>query len=179
MAANPARNMANRSAGVRDKTPFHQFLVDIPAKDAQGKLLPEISAAVPLPPGSADKAVQSYNFRMCFSEAADRIPFAKPADYDPHRYELLARLIEARTKAEGHPPALGTLMKIDRLPNGTTDVNNNGAFSTDYIGGSWEYPNATYAQTRRNLAGSQELPGWSVLLPRERTGASRQPSARR
>jgi hypothetical protein len=133
-------------AGVRDKTPFHQFLVDVPAKDATGKLLPEISSAVLPPPGTADKAVQAYNFRMCFSAAPDRIAFAKPSNYDPRRYELLARLIEARTTAEGHPPALGTLMKIDRLPNGTTDVNNNGAFSTDYIGGSWEYPNASYAK---------------------------------
>ena len=133
-------------AGVRDKTPFHQFLVDVPAKDAQSKLLPEIRDAAPGPPGSADKAMQAYNFRMCFSTAADRVPFAMPAGYDAHRYELLARLIEARTKTDGHAPALGTLMKIDRLPNGATDVNNNGAFSTDYIGGSWEYPNASYAQ---------------------------------
>lgn len=133
-------------AGVRDKTPLHQFLVDVSPTDAQGKLLPEISAAVPPPPGSADKAVQSYNFRMCFSGAPDRIAFAKPAGYDPHRYELLARLIEARTKAEGRTPALSTLLKIDRLPNGTADVNNQGAFSTDYIGGSWDYPTASYAK---------------------------------
>jgi uncharacterized Zn ribbon protein len=133
-------------AGVRDKTPFHQFLVDVSAKDAAGKLLPEIGAAVPSSPGAADKAVQSYNFRMCFSAAPDRIVFAKPAGYDPQRYGLLSRLIDARTKAEGHVPALGTLMKIDRLPNGTTDINNNGAFSTDYIGGSWDYPNASYAK---------------------------------
>jgi hypothetical protein len=133
-------------AGVRGTTPFHQFLVDIPARDGQGALLPEISAASPPPPGSADKAVQAYNFRVCFSAAADRIPFVKPAAYEPHRYELLTRLIEARTKAEGRAPALGTLLKIDNLPNGATDVNNNGAFSTDYIGGSWDYPNATYAQ---------------------------------
>jgi hypothetical protein len=133
-------------AGVRDKTPLHQFLVDVPAKDAAGKLLPEISTAVPPPPGSADKAVQSYNFRMCFSGASDRVAFTKPAGYDPHRYELLARLIEARTKAEGRTPTLSTLLKIDRLPNGTADVNNQGAFSTDYIGGSWDYPNASYAK---------------------------------
>ena len=133
-------------AGVRDKTPLHQFLVDVPARDAAGKLWPEISAAAPPAPGTADKAVQAYNFRMCFSAAADRVPFAKPAGYDPKRYQLLARLIEARMKAEGKPPALGTLMKIDRLPNGTTDVNNNGAFSTDFIGGSWDYPNASYTK---------------------------------
>jgi hypothetical protein len=133
-------------AGVREKTPLHQFLVDVSPYDANGKLLPEISPATLPPPGTADKAVQSYNFRMCFTAAPDRIAFAKPASYDPHRYELLARLIQARTKAEGKPPALKTLMKIDPLPNGATDVNNNGAFSTDYIGGSWTYPNATYAQ---------------------------------
>jgi len=133
-------------AGVRDRTPLHQFLVDVPARDSQGKLLPEISAQTPAAPGSADKAVQAYNFRMCFSEAADRVAFSKPPGYDPRRYELLAKLIEARTKAERKTPALGTLMKIDRLPNGTTDINNNGAFSTDFIGGSWSYPNASYAE---------------------------------
>jgi hypothetical protein len=133
-------------AGVRDKTPFHQFLVNIPAKDAGGRLLPETRPDPPGPPGSANKAVQAYNFRMCFSDAAGRIAFAKPAGYDPHRYELLARLLEARTKAEGKPPALGTLISIDRLPNGIADINDNGAFSTDYIGGSWQYPNASYAQ---------------------------------
>jgi len=91
-------------AGVRDKTPLHQFLVDVSPTGANGKLLPEISPATPPPPGTADKAVQSYNFRMCFTAAPDRIAFAKPAGYDPHRYELLARLIEARTKAEGSHP---------------------------------------------------------------------------
>jgi hypothetical protein len=129
-------------AGVRDQTPLHQFLVNISPYKADGTLLPEISTNKPGVPGSADKAVQAYNFRMCFSEAADRIPFAKPSGYDPKRYELLARLIAATNPT----PPLGKLMKIDRLPNGVTDINNNGAFSTDYIGASWTYPNAGYAQ---------------------------------
>jgi hypothetical protein len=80
------------------------------------------------------------------TEASDRIPFAKPPGYDAARYELLARFLAARQKTEGKAPAIGTVMKIDRLPNRKTDVNNNGAFSTDYIGGSWGYPNGTYAQ---------------------------------
>ena len=74
----------------------------------------------------------------------NRRPFPKPAKYDAARYALLVRLIEARTKEEKRSPALGTLMKIDRLPNGKTDVNNNGAFSTDFLGASWDYPDATY-----------------------------------
>jgi hypothetical protein len=133
-------------AGVRDRTPLHQFLVDIPARDAQGKLLAEISNATLLPAGSADKAVQAYNFRMCFTEAADRVRFVKPEGYDPRRYELLAKLVAGRTKAEGKVPALATLLSIGRVPNGTTDINNNGAVSTDFIGGSRDYPNATYAR---------------------------------
>lgn len=133
-------------AGVRDRTPFHQFLADIPAKDGGGHLLPEISSASLPAPGSADKAVQAYNFRNCFTQAADRVAFARPEGYDSRRYELFARVIAARTKAEGHVPALNTVLSIGRLPNGTTDINNNGAFSTDYIGGSWSYPQASYAE---------------------------------
>lgn len=35
------------------------------------------------------------------------------------------------------------------MPNRKTDTNNNGAFSTDYIGGNYEYPNADYAARDR------------------------------
>ena len=137
-------------AGVRDRTPYHQFLVDIPARDAAGKLLPEVSSRQLPPPGTADKAVQAYNFRMCFTDvAANRVTFAKPAGYDSARYQLLARLIRARTQAEGRVPPLNSLMTVSRIPNGKTDINNNGAFSTDYIGGSWNYPDATYAERER------------------------------
>jgi hypothetical protein len=134
-------------AGVRDKTPFHQFLLDISPKDSRGNLLPEISAAPPEPPGSADKRVQAYNYRMCFSDVPEnRRAFPRPAAYDAGRYALLARLITALQQKDGRVPPLGSFLKIDRLPNGKSDVNNNGPFSTDYIGGSYQYPDASYAQ---------------------------------
>jgi hypothetical protein len=137
-------------AGVRDRTPYHQFLVDVPARDDAGNLLPEISSRQLPPPGTADKAVQSYNYRMCFTDiAANRVAFAKPAGYDPARYQLLARLIRARMQPEGRAPELSSLLKIDRIENGKADVNNNGAFSTDYLGGSWNYPDASYAERAR------------------------------
>ncbi len=132
-------------AGVRDRTPLHQFLVDIPA--SEDKLLPEISTRKLPAPGTADKAVQSYNYRMCFSEVPEnRVPFAKPAGYDPARYTLFARLLAARVAKEGKAPILNSVLKVDRIPNGKADVNNQGAFSTDFIGGSWDYPDATYAR---------------------------------
>jgi hypothetical protein len=134
-------------AGRREQTPFHQFMVDVSPKDDTGRLLPEISPAQPAPVGASDSGVQSYNYRMCFSNvASNRVAFAKPPAYDAGRYALLARLIAARTKAEGRVPALRSLLKIDPLPNGKADINNNGAFSTDFIGGSWGYPEAGYAK---------------------------------
>ncbi len=137
-------------AGARDRTPFHQFLVDIPARDENGRLLAEISAGAPEMPGSANRHVQTYNFRMCFSEVPEnQAPFARPAGYDAARYTLLARLIAARTAAEHKVPPLATLLSIDRIPNGKADINNNGAFSTDYIGASWTYPDGTYAERER------------------------------
>jgi hypothetical protein len=133
-------------AGVRDRTPFHQFLVDVSPYDVEGRLLPGISARRPPAPGTADKAVQAYNFRMCLSEAENRVAFAAPAGYDARRYAVLARLLQARAKAEGRAPTLDSVIKVDRLPNGKTDINNQGPFSTDFIGGSWDYPDASYAR---------------------------------
>jgi hypothetical protein len=40
-------------------------------------------------------------------------------------------------------------MKPDLLRNGKTDTNNNGAFSTDYIGGNYGYPDGSYAERAR------------------------------
>ena len=47
----------------------------------------------------------------------------------------------------GSPPTLGELFLIrDDLPWFKADFNNRGPFSTDYIGKSWDYPNAGYAR---------------------------------
>ena len=133
--------------GVRGETPFHQFLVDISPYDAAGKLLPEISAAPAGEPGAADRKVQAYNFRMILShDPANQVAYPKPANYDPARYELFARLLDAMRKKLGRASKLGEVISISPIPNQKADMNNNGAFSTDYIGKSWDYPNATYAR---------------------------------
>jgi hypothetical protein len=140
-------------AGVRERTPFHQFLVPISAYDEHHRLLPEVSPEPKGPTGSADKKVQSYNFRMILSDdPSNQVAFPKPPDYDPHRYELLARLLEASAKKLGRAPMLREITLIARIPNHKADFNNNGPFSTDYIGKSWEYPNASYG-TRKQIWG--------------------------
>jgi hypothetical protein len=137
-------------AGVRDKTPKHQFLVRVPAHDEKGRLLPEIQAGPKGEPGQADRKVQAYNFRLCLTDVKEnQVPYPRPKGYDPKRYALLARYIQAFAGANGRPPRMGELMNPIRMPKGKTDTNNNGPFSTDYIGGNWDYPEADYATRAR------------------------------
>lgn len=134
-------------AGVREKTPKHQFLIDIPARDAAGKLFPEVAADRPGPPGSADKRIQAYNFRVIATNvAANRIPWPKPPNYDPRRYELLARLLRGMEQKLNRPQVFHELTLIARIPGGKADFNNQGPFSTDYIGKNYDYPEASYAR---------------------------------
>ncbi|MGH9581514.1 MAG: FAD-dependent oxidoreductase, partial [Bryobacteraceae bacterium] len=68
----------------------------------------------------------------------------EPSHYDPRQLSLLARLIAADVKKNGRPPTMKQFANMEPLPNGKIDLNNNGAFSTDYIGKSWNYPTASY-----------------------------------
>ena len=137
-------------AGVRAKTEGHQFEVNVSPYDAQGSLLPEIDRGSRGEAGAADRKVQAYNYRLCFSDdPANQTPFARPESYNPARYELLARLLAARLQAEAAAPKVSTLLSIISVPNHKADVNNNGPFSTDYLGASWAYPNASYEMRDR------------------------------
>lgn len=94
--------------------------------------------------GSADKRIQAYCYRMCMSRIPENsVPFPKPEGYDEAMFELLFRNYEAGDlRVPLHPgPA----------PNGKTDTNNNGAFSTDNIGMNYDYPEASYEQRDKIL----------------------------
>jgi hypothetical protein len=129
---------------LRDK---HQFPdgVDpyVRPGDPSSGLLPEITGVGVAPDGTGDRKVQAYNFRLAMCQGDDRLPIERPAGYDSARYELLLRLMEKRPWK-----GLGAGFKIDRLVNGKTDWNNQGAFSTDFIGHSWDYPDADYGRRR-------------------------------
>ncbi len=137
-------------AGVRDHTPFHQFRVPVSPLDSHGHLLPEIMPRSPDAVGVGDRRVQAYNFRLCMTkDPANRVAWPQPASYDAARYELLARYLPL-LEAELHRPlTIDDVMKADILQRGKTDTNNNGAFSTDFIGGSYGYPNGRYAERAR------------------------------
>jgi hypothetical protein len=78
----------------------HQFDLPVDPYVTEGNpasgLLPGINPGDPGLIGNADKRVQAYNFRLCLTnDPANRIPFEKPANYDPREYVLLARYLRA------------------------------------------------------------------------------------
>ncbi|MCB9877150.1 MAG: FAD-dependent oxidoreductase [Planctomycetes bacterium] len=89
--------------------------------------------------GAADARVQAYCYRICATDDPDnRLPWPKPEGYDERDYELLLRHFEAgSTMAPWHPVW---------MPNRKTDSNNNGAFSSDWIGGNYDWPTASHAE---------------------------------
>lgn len=113
--------------------------------------------------GSGDNLVQAYNFRLALTKDKDnQIPFQKPEGYDPKQFELLARIIEKEkwTSIESSftREKIGTTEEvihhnggflIKNMPNGKTDVNNFGGFSTDMIGANHAYPEASYLERRK------------------------------
>jgi hypothetical protein len=142
--------------GIRPETPKHQFLVPVDpylkSGDASSGLLPLIQPGDSGTPGEGDSRVQAYNFRLCLSRnPQNRTPIGPPAPpeaYDPKTFEVLARHLE-NLRAAKRPVNLGMLLKIDRMPNDKTDINNNGAVSTDYLGESWKYPDGSYDARRQ------------------------------
>ncbi len=117
--------------------------------DPSSGLLPRISGEDPGEKGTGDQKIQAYCFRMCLSNHPDnRVPFAKPANYDPGQYELLARVYEKGWD--------GTFRKFDPIPNRKTDTNNHGPFSTDNIGMNYDYPEATYERRRQIIREHEE-----------------------
>jgi hypothetical protein len=107
-------------------------------------LLPEISPEMPGKAGEGDFKVQAFNFRMHLSDQPGKIPFPRPQGYDPGRYALLARFLNA-------DPDIRWLLNYTTSPmtDGPVqvkpgDCNNAGSFSSDYVGGNYRWPDGTY-----------------------------------
>jgi hypothetical protein len=134
-------------AGVRELTPQHQFRWALSAYDAHHHLLPEVDPGPLALRGSGDKKVQAYNFRLILTnDPANRLPFPRPRGYDRSRFALLNRCLNEFQKHRGRAPVLADFFRPVTIPNHKADFNNNGPISTDYIGHSWNYPEASYAK---------------------------------
>lgn len=116
--------------------------------DPSSGLLPRILPKPPGPPGEGDGLTQAYNFRMCLTDAPEnQIPFTKPEGYDPIEYELVLRHVLGTQPLmlPGNQSTSG-LFSLTPMPNRKTDSNNRNLFSTDYIGRSWDWPEASYEE---------------------------------
>lgn len=125
----------------KDHAIHHQFIVDVSPyvvpDDPDSGVLPGIQTDGPGKDGEGDSRIQTYNFRLCATTAKENlVAFEKPAGYDPHRYELLLRNLEAGDHRICWNPVM--------MPNQKTDTNNNFAVSTDNIGMNYDYPEGDY-----------------------------------
>lgn len=144
------RVYGERVNGVQKKWAHqHQFLSKIDPFVVEGDrasgLLARITNNPPGKEGRGDAKMQAYNFRLCLTQnEQNKVPFPKPAKYDPLQYELLLR-----TLVQEPEPVFG---KFDPIPNAKTDTNNYGPFSTDNIGMNYGYPEASYEDRARLVA---------------------------
>eukprot|EP00051_Salpingoeca_urceolata_P018410 m.258223 g.258223 ORF g.258223 m.258223 type:complete len:551 (+) comp19187_c1_seq2:210-1862(+) len=133
----------------------YQFDRAVDPRSAQdpGQLLPWVHRAdASVPARGADKLVQSYNFRLCFTNGThNRVEFSQPHDYNTSFFEIVRRYLRAQP-----PKTIHQLLKLYAVTNVTggfkVDVNNADIpVSTDYVGRSWAYPTAGAAERQAIL----------------------------
>lgn len=136
--------------------PFPKISPFIVPGDPKSGLLPRIEPKSPGIKGEGDHRVQAYNFRVCLTDVPDnRVPFEKPASYNPLDYEALARLIatmknvvpgprkHAAVGLRGNGGDLG--VNFELVPNRKTDSNSGSEFGSDLTGRSYGWAEADYA----------------------------------
>ncbi|MEO6785586.1 MAG: FAD-dependent oxidoreductase, partial [Chthoniobacteraceae bacterium] len=86
--------------------------------DANGNLLPLLTTKDAGADEEGDRNVMAYSFRLCLTaDTANRVPFPKPAHYDPARFEAVRRYFAQEKK-----PVL--LWDLYPLPGEKADANN-------------------------------------------------------
>jgi hypothetical protein len=141
--SNTEYNEKHNGVQLKDKHQFPDGIDPYIIKgDSISGLLWGISPAKLAPAGSGDSCVQAYNYRICLADNPEnQIEITQPEDYRPERYELLLRYLEKSPAKD-----LWAFLKMDRIGNNKTDINNNGPFSTDMIGMNHNFPDADYDQ---------------------------------
>lgn len=128
-------------------------------------------------PGEADRRVQAYCYRLCLTDVPEnRLPWPKPADYDPAKYELVRRYFLSDRMLPEYPnggdiehPVLGNNLTRRPhaviMPNRKSDSNNKDPVGFNLVAGNYEYPDGDYATreriTREHISWQQGL-AWFV-----------------
>ncbi len=124
----------------------HGTPAKISAYGKDGRLLPGINGEKWPAPGTGDHRSQAYNFRVILTNnPANRVPFPKPKTYDPLKYEVLGRIIDAFPGVR-----FEKLVFLGTLPNAKFDANASGLVQgTDHVGANADYPDAGHATRDR------------------------------
>jgi hypothetical protein len=117
--------------------------MEINGYDDAGHPLPLITATENGPDDIGDDNIMTYSFRLCLTEnPTNRVAFPPPLKYDPARFELVRRAIQAgvRPGFDQYP-----------LPGKKLDGNNSigGQFSLGLIGGGTRWHEADEAGRQR------------------------------
>ena len=105
--------------------------------DPTSGLLPFIDQALWGKPGDQDNRSQSFCYRVTLTnDPANRVPFTKPANFNPLWHEALVR--ELQLKAD---TPLQKIISLTPMPNRKTDTNH-----LDFVGANLSYTAATHAE---------------------------------
>ena len=132
--------------GIRGETTHSQIDVNVDPYIIIGNPASGVIATIqnePLgKPGSGDKNLQAYCFRMCLTRNKDnQISFTAPANYNRKNYEIFVR----------YEKADGKLFKpYATLPNGKTDLNG-GTLSHNLYGMNRDYAGGDYSTREKVL----------------------------
>jgi ribulose 1,5-bisphosphate synthetase/thiazole synthase len=94
--------------------------------------------------GKADKRYQPFCFRV-FATKKDPLPWPKPSDYKPERYELLKRYVNAAPNSEWW----NLIYSRGPLKLNEGDCNSAGPVSLDLVGGSNAWAEGSYEDRER------------------------------
>ena len=133
--------------------------------DDDGKLLPLVTTDDAGPEEAGDRNVMTYSFRLCLTDDPDnRVPMPKPANYDPVRFEIVRRALNAGEKLIG--------FDLYPLPGKKLDGNNSigGQFSIGLVGGGNEWHSADEAGRKKIWEAHKQYTLEFYPLPDDRPG---------
>jgi FAD dependent oxidoreductase len=118
--------------------------MDINGFDDSGRLLPLLTAAETGPDYAGDRNIMTCSFRLCLTtDPKNRVPMPKPASYDPARFEIVRRALNAGERRIG--------FDLYPLPGNKLDGNNSigGQFSIGLVGGGNAWHSADEAGRKK------------------------------
>ncbi|TWT94166.1 FAD-dependent oxidoreductase [Neorhodopirellula pilleata] len=123
--------------------------MNISGFDDDGNLLPLLTGADsgPIdknPDEAGDSNIMTYSFRLCLTaKPENRVPMPRPDHYDPARFEIIRRALQAGEKRVG--------FDLYPLPGNKLDGNNSigGQFSIGLVGGGTEWHSSDESERKR------------------------------